>query len=225
MLPARKLFYLAVFAISYASLPARADDLKQVLQRLDVAAKDFHNTTANVEFDTVQTDPIPDTDVMTGVAYYERNGSSFQMAAHLTTHIVEHKSYPASKIYIYSAGALKESDTGKAADAHVLNQASKYESYIMLGFGASGKALQDKWDVTYIGTEKIDGVDTDKLQLVAKDPTVRKNIPKVTIWLDTSRAVSLKQIFDEGDGNSRVFHYTAIKVNQPLPSNAFAFDR
>ena len=61
----------------------RADDLNTVLQRLDAAARNFHTTTANFEFDTIQTDPIPDTDVMTGAAYYERKGSSFQMAAHI----------------------------------------------------------------------------------------------------------------------------------------------
>ena len=50
----------------------------------------------------------------------------------------------------------------------------------------------------------MDGVKTDKLELVAKDPTVRKNIPKVTIWMDTDRGVSLKQVFDEGQGQTRI---------------------
>ena len=143
-----------------------ADDLKQVLDRLDTAAKDFHTTSASVEFDTIQTDPIPDNDVMTGVAYYERRGSSFEMAAHLH----QHNGKPAEKAYIFSDGVLKESDTGKASDAHTINQASKYESYIMLGFGASGKQIAEKWDIKYLGSEKIDGIKTDKLELVAKDP-------------------------------------------------------
>ena len=95
----------------------------------------------------------------------------------------------------------------------------------MLGFGASGKELAEKWNIKYLGTETIDGVKTDKLELVAKDPDVRKNIPKVTIWIDTARAVSLKQVFDEGEGQSYVCHYTNIKVNQPLPADAFTFDK
>ena len=65
----------------------------------------------------------------------------------------------------------------------------------MLGFGASGSELEGKWDIKYLGTEKIDNVTTDKLELVAKDPDVRKNISKVTIWLDTARAVSLQAAF------------------------------
>ena len=71
----------------------------------------------------------------------------------------------------------------------------------------------------------IDGIKTDKVELVAKDATVRQNIPTVTIWLDTARAVSLKQVFDEKDGTTRTCHYTSIKVNQPLPPGAFSFDK
>jgi len=100
-------------------------------------------------------------------------------------------------------------------------RASKFESYGRLGFGASGKELSEKWDIKDDGAETIGGIKTEKLELVAKDPTVRKNLPKVTVWIDTSRAVSLKQVFDEGQGVSRTCTYSNIKVNQPLPADAF----
>jgi len=218
---ARRPFYLAFFFLALAPLSARADNLDQVLQRLDAAARDFHTTSATFEFDAIQTVPIPDTDVMTGITYYERNGSHFEWAAH----VHEHNNQPSHRTYIFSNGTLRTSDTGKASDARSLDQASKYESYFVLGFGASGKELAEKWNITYLGTEKLDGITTDKLELVAKDPTVRKNIPKVTIWMDTDHAVSLKLIFDEGQGQSRVCTYSHIKVNQSLPGNAFSFDK
>ena len=58
--------------------------------------------------------------------------------------------------------------------------------------------------------------------MVPKDPAIRKNIPKVTVWMDTERGISLKQRFDEGAATcgSRVLN---IKINQPLPANAFTF--
>jgi hypothetical protein len=199
----------------------RAEDLDGVLAKLDAAARNFRTTTASFEFDTVQTDPIPDTDTQTGTVYYQRSGTTFQMAAHMTADNGHH----AAKAYIFSSGVLRESDTGKSSDAKTYTQAGKYESYLMLGFGASGHDLGEKWTLKYLGTEMIDGVKTDELELVAKDATVRQNIPKVTIWLDTARAVSLKQVFDEKDGTSRTCHYTNIKVNQPLPNGAFNFDK
>ena len=71
--------------------------------------------------------------------------------------------------------------------------------------------------------ETLDGVKTEKLELIPKDPAVKKNLPKVTVWMDTERAVSLKQVFDEGPGQYRVCVYYNIKTNQPLPPDAFTF--
>ena len=217
--------FLALVAVAILPLrSAQAEDKASVLAKLDTAAKGFHTTTATVEFDDIQTDPIPNTDVMTGTAYYERN-SHFEMAVHFTAHITDGKSRPTAKAYIFSGGVLRVSDTGKEKDAKLYDQASKYESYFVLGFGASGKDLEEKWTITYLGKETIDGISTDKLELVAKDPNVRKNISKVTVWMDTARAVSLKVVFDEGEGQSYVCHYTNIKVNQTLPKTAFSFDK
>jgi len=85
--------------------------------------------------------------------------------------------------------------------------------------------LADKWDIKYIDSEPLaDGktiVVTDKLELVAKNPDVKKLFPKVTIWIDSSRAVSLKQVFDEGQGQSRTCYYSNIKLNPTLPESDF----
>lgn len=209
-----------ITVILFAGVSAQAVDdqenLNKVLRQLDAAAATFTSTQADFEFDTVTTEPIPDKDIQKGTAYYQRKNATFQMAAH----IKEQNGKSAPKTYTYAGGVLKLYD-------EMLNQerdfakAGKFESYLMLGFGASGKALEDKWTITYKGSETLDGVKTEILELVAKDPDVQKNIPKVTIWVDTARAVSLKQVFDEGSGNYRVCVYFNIKVNQSLPGDAF----
>jgi len=214
----RTLMMAAVLAL--LTLPERsawaADDLQRVLHELDVAAANFHSTAADFEFDSYVTDPIPEKDVQKGTVYYERKANAFQMAAHIR----EVNGKPVPKIYTYSGGVFKL-DEPMIDQVTTFKSASKFESYIMLGFGASGKELAEKWEITYAGPETLDGVKTEKLNMVAKDPTVRKNLPKVTIWVDTARGVSVKQVFDETDGQSRVSVYFNIKVNQPLPVDAF----
>ena len=219
-MPTRRKFLLAASAaLLILPLPAAsaADDLQSVLHRLDVAAAKFHTTTADFEFDSIQTDPIPDKDVQKGTVYYERKGNAFQMAAHI--HEVNGK--PGFKVYTYSGGMLKLYEQKINQVTRI--KAGKFESYLMLGFGASGKDLADKWEITYLGSETLDGIMTEKLELIARDPTVRKNLPKVTIWVDADRGVSLKQVFDEGAGQYRVCVYFNFKVNQSLPSDAFKF--
>ena len=75
----------------------------KVLRQLDEAAKNFHSTSADFEFDTIQTDPISDKDVQKGTVYYERKGSAFQMAAHIR----EINGKPALKVYTYSNGVFR----------------------------------------------------------------------------------------------------------------------
>lgn len=211
------------FAASVALLllPGRAlfaaDDLEKVLHQLDMAAVNFHSTSADFEFDSVQTDPIPDTDIQKGAVFYERKGTAFQMGIHIRE--VNGKVVP--KIITVSHGIFKLYE--KLVDQVTTStKISKYEGYLELGFGASGKDLANKWNIRYLGSEVIDGVRTDKLELVAKDPAVLKLFPKVTIWVDPEHAVSVKQVFDEGQGQSRTCHYFNIKVNQSLPGDAFA---
>jgi outer membrane lipoprotein-sorting protein len=211
---------LVVIASLALLLPAvscfAADDLQTVVHQLDVAATRFHSAAADFEFDSIQTEPIPDTDVQKGTAYYERQGKSFKMAAH----IADVNGKPVPKVYMYADGSLELFEP-MIDQVTRFKKASQFEGYVMLGFGASGKDLADKWNITYAGQETIDGAKTDKLELVAKDPTVRKNLPKVTIWIDPARGVSLKQVFDEGQGQSRVSHYFNIRLNQSLPGDAF----
>ncbi len=214
-----KAFLLTGAAIVGLSLAPSlsAQDLKIVLNKLDTAAANFHTTSADFQFDSYQTDPVPDKNVQKGTVYYERSGKNFQMAAH----IKQENDKPIPKIYKYSKGVFQLYE--KLPDQVTTYKNDKLGGYLLLGFGASGKELSDKWDITYAGQEKIDNIVTDKLELVAKDPGVRKNLPKVTVWMDTPHGVSLKQVFDQGEGQNRVCVYFNFKFNQPLPSDAFTF--
>ena len=213
----RALYSLIAVALAIP-FPAVAQDLNSTLTKLDAAAARFKSTTAKFEFDSIQTDPIPDKDVQTGTVYYERKGPAFQMGVHIDQ--VNGRSVP--KIILVSGGVFKMYEK-LLNQVTTSNKVSKYENYLVLGFGASGKDLKDKWDIKDLGPESVGDVKTEKLELTARDPQVLKLFPKVTIWVDTDRGVSLKQVFDEGQGQSRICTYSDIKVNQSLPGDAFTF--
>jgi outer membrane lipoprotein-sorting protein len=223
-----KFFFAASIALALvAARGAHAtpqEDLDKVLRRLDAAAAGFRSTSADFEFVTVQTDPVYDKDTQKGTVYYKRSGKSFQMAAHIRTEASgDGKDKPVPKDLLYSGGKVTLYE--ELTDEVHVRDAAKFESYLVLGFGASGRELSDKWEIKYLGAETItDGktaVATEKLELVAKDPDVRKLIPKVTIWVDPARAVSLKQVFDMGQGQSRSCYYSNIKLNPAIPESEF----
>jgi outer membrane lipoprotein-sorting protein len=218
--------------LAASAAPADQRDLKQVLQQLNTSAANFHSTSANVQVDYVQSDPVYEKDIDKGTVEYKRTGKSFQMAVHFREEATDvqdgkpAKFKPVPKELLVAGGKaiLYEKLTNQV---HT-RDASKFESYAILGFGASGTQLADKWDITYLGAEPlVDGktsIVTDKLELVAKDPEVRKLLPKVTIWIDPNRAVSLKQVFDEGQGQSRTCFYSNIKLNPTLPESDFTIN-
>ena len=216
----RSWIFAAVIVLAMA--PARsafaADDLQTVLRKLDAASANFRSTSADFEFDTVMTVPIFDKDVQKGVVYYKRDTRNSQMAAHIKE--VNGRQVP--KIVVSSGGKIQLYEQ-KVNQLTVLTKFSQYPDWFMLGFGASGKDLEQKWDIKYLGSEKIDGINTDKLEMIAKDPAVRKNVLKLTLWMDSDRGVSVRQLFDQGQGQTRTCRYTNIKVNQGLPSDAFTF--
>jgi len=207
-----------VSAMASARTVFAADDLQTVLRKLDTASANFRTTSAEFKFDTVTTEPIYDKDVQKGTVYYKRDPKNSQMAAHIN----EVNGRPVPKVVVSSGGTIKLYEQ-KVNQVTVLTKFSEYQKWFMLGFGASGKELEDKWNIKYLGTEKIDGITTDKLEMTAKDPVVRKNIPKVTLWMDSDRGVSVRQLIDQGQGQTRTCQYMNLKVNQPLPSDAFTF--
>lgn len=220
MHPGKKIWLAASLALILAPISSNlaAQDLKTVLARLDATAGNFHSSSAEFEYDIVVTDPVPDTDVQKGSVYYERKSNGFESGVHIN----EINGKPVPKTIVFAGGVLRMYD--KLPDqVTTIKKAGQYQSYLALGFGASGKDLLQKFDVKYLGSETVSGVKTEKLELVAKDPEVLKYFPKITIWIDLSRGVSLKQVFDQGQGQSRVCTYSNIKLNQSLPGDAFSF--
>ncbi len=210
-------FLLFALLPGCTALAATQDDLKTVLDRLNVSAANFRSTSAQVEFDNIETDPVPETDVQKGVVYYDRKNNSVQMGVHMS----EHNGKPSGKAYTYVGGVFRLFEPG-VNQVTTYVKASKWESYIELGFGASGRDLEAKWDIQYRGAEQMGGVNTAKLELTPKDPELRKNLSKVTIWVDPDHAVSLKQVFTF-TSSTYVCQYSGFNFNQKLPGDAFKF--
>lgn len=218
-----RLFFAAVLVSAFsASMPARAfaaGNLKATLARLDAASARFHSTTADFEFTSVQTDPVPDKDVQTGVVYYQRTVSNFQMGLHIN----EVNGEKAPKIIVCCQKGNMQLYDVKLNHVTVLNKFSQYQSWFMMGFGASGKELAEKFDITDDGPETVDGVKTEKLEMIPKDANVRRNVAKITLWMDLDLGVSRKQLFNEDPSHYRVCTYSNIEMNKGVPKDAFTF--
>lgn len=193
-------------------------ELSKVLAEMDAAAARFHSAQANFQFDQFER-VVSSTDTQAGVIYYLRSGGNTNVAIDIQTA----DGQPSKKTVVFADGVLKffQPQINQLTVMRAGNKQGQYESYLTLGFGGSGSDLKKSWDITYQGMETIDGVNTAKLDLVSKSASVRNNFSHVTIWVDPTRAISLKQILYEPSGDSRTAYYRNIQYNNKIPSSVF----
>jgi hypothetical protein len=215
-----------VVGVTTLAIPhvAAAQQTPPVIAKLDAASKNFRNAQADVKWDYYQK-AVHDTTTDTGSIYFQRDGGAMDMGAVMNDPTGKTK---ASKILEFKNGTLKMFTPG--TDQMDVIQAGanqgEYESFLTLGSGGSGTDLMKSWIITDLGPETLSddgkGVMTERLDLIAKDPVTKSKITHVTIWVDPTRAVSLKQIFFTPAGDYRTTTYSHIKVNGNVDKGKYA---
>jgi outer membrane lipoprotein-sorting protein len=214
----RRVVFLSLIVFAFFSLcPAQSDPLDRVLTSMDKAAAGFHAIEADFAWD--QYTKVADvTDSQTGKIYFRRTGDETQMMADVTgPNPGDRKSvlYTDSKIQIYQP---------KANQVTVYNTSknSEVESYLALGFGGRGHDLSKAFDVSYLGSEKVGEVETEKINLVPKSEKARHNADHIVLWIDPVRGISVQQqLFPPLSGDYRLAKYSNIRMPQKLPDGVF----
>jgi outer membrane lipoprotein-sorting protein len=203
----------AVLSVAPA-IHAQGCDTGKVMAQMDAASIKFQSTQADFKWDVLQS-VVNEHDIQTGTIYFERRGGSTAMAAYIKQ--------PAEKDVFYTDGTLTliQPDIKQETIFSAGSNRGQYESFLTLGFGGSGKDLQSTWTVNCQGMEIIDGTSTAKLDLIPKQQSVANMFSHVTVWIDPTRSLSLKQVFYEPSGDNRTATYTGIKYNIKIPADIF----
>jgi outer membrane lipoprotein-sorting protein len=220
----RSVARVAVLAclLSAAAWAQSADSaLDAVLSQMDAAARNFKSAEATLVSDRYDK-VINETDTETGKVYFRREGSAVEMAVDFEKPDNKYVRYSGGKIQVYlpKMDEVDEYSPGK-------NRAD-VEAYLLLGFGGSGHDLVKSYDVKLLASETINGVKTEKLELIPKSDRLRNNfIARILLWIDPARGVSVQQQFFQPDskggwaGDYRLAKYSDIKINQKLPEDVF----
>jgi outer membrane lipoprotein-sorting protein len=213
------LFSVAAGAQAPASPPQTSPDAKANLQRvialIDHTAASFRAAQANFvwrQYNRV----VDETDIQKGTVYFRRSGNQVEMAADINDPPPpEQVRFTGSKLQLYrpKINEVTEYNTGKDRAA--------VESFLVLGFGGSGQDMLKSYDVTYLGAEKVDNIDTAKLDLVPKSEKARTIFTHIWLWIDLARGVSIQQQLFQPDGDNRLATYSEIQLKDKIPDSAF----
>ncbi len=194
--------------------------LDTVLRQMDVASKNFKSAQATLRKDAY-TKVVNDTEQQTGTIYFLRKGGSTQMGMKLTSQPQQVVEYKDGKMRLYNPGTNHVDEVSEAGA-----NKSRFDTFLTLGFGGSGRDLESAWSIMDEGTESVsDGdkmVSTERLDLVSKDPETRKTVTRVTIWVDPLRDVSPKQVFYFPKGDTQTAYYSHIRLNENVDMKQFA---
>jgi outer membrane lipoprotein-sorting protein len=121
------------------------------------------------------------------------------------------------EIYKPKIKTVEEYDVSKSKD--------KIDQALLIGFGASGKAIRDNYDAKLVGEETVAGQPTVHLELIPKSEDTRKSIQKLEMWVSTNnwQTVQMKLIQDTS-GDYRLYTYSDIELNPSLKDSDFKLD-
>lgn len=190
-------------------------DAEAVLAKMDQTAANFRTAQASFTwtmFNSVVNDVA---DKQTGKIYFAHSGNEIKMAADILT--------PDKKEVVFAGGSIEiyqpKLDTKDvyAAGTH----REEFETFLVLGFGNSGAEMRKSFDIKYGGEERIDGVNTARLELIPKAENIRQRFPQILLWIDLARGVSVQQKLIEANESYRLATYSDIQLNQKVPDRVF----
>lgn len=207
---------LVPFAMAQAPAgSSSAPALERVLSQMDSAAANFRTAEADVTWDQYQK-VVDEHETQKGKVYFRRAGNEIQMAADITEPDQKYVLFKDSKVQVYQP---------KIEQVTVYNPGKnreEVESFLVLGFGGGGHDLLKSFDAKYLGNEKVEDLDTAKLELVPKAANVRNNVDHIILWIDPARGISVQQQFFFGpSGDYRLAKYSNIKLNEKIPDSVF----
>jgi outer membrane lipoprotein-sorting protein len=204
---------LGLTSISLQAQP-KPGHLDGVLRQMDAASLKFQSAEATFRWDLYER-VVKQITTQTGTIYFKKQGTATTMGAKIVSPSVKFLEYHDNRFRLY------EPATDHLTVITSKGNQGQMETFLTLGFGGSGEDLKKAWTISDLGDETIDGVQTAKLDLVPKDPAVRNNCTHMTIWVDPTRGIALKQSFYMPSEDYRTAVYTDIKYNQKVDEKPY----
>jgi outer membrane lipoprotein-sorting protein len=197
-----------------ANAKSSESDLDSVLRQMDEASAHFK--AAQAELELVQyTAVVKEKDVQTGHIFFRCKGHDTEVSLWIE------KPHPKQAVVREGKVIFFDPRTKQVTERPLGDNKQDVEAVMNLGFGGRGKDLLAEYDVTLGGWETVDGVNTARLELVAKSERLRRLFSKLVLWVDPKRDVALQQQRFESSGDYQLTHYTNIKLSTNISDDKF----
>lgn len=199
----QRLFF-ALVALAALAAPA-ADPLDAVFAQIDAASKTFQGMTADI-VNTQHTAIVNDDNTQAGAIKLlrDKNGHT-RIWVDLKDPGAQTISLDGKEARIYNPRTkiVQVRDMAKYRD--LLDQ------FLPLGFGAASAELKAKYDVTWVGEEKIGVRRTAHLKLIPKSADTRRTLKQADLWFGDDGLVA-QQKFLWAAGDYKLVTYSNMQL-------------
>ena len=197
------------------AFPASSASLEQVLAAMDKAAASFRGMSASLRQSTY-TAVIKDTSEETGTIRLQRCGKKdVRVRIEFGEPDMRTVAFAGQKAEIY----YPRIQTAQVYDLGKHRQL--VDQFLLLGFGMSGREIQEGYSLKVAGEEKIGGEPVTRLELTPKSAAVRGYLTEVHLWVSAS-GTPVQQKFYKPSGDHTLITYSGLQVNPGFPKDALA---
>jgi outer membrane lipoprotein-sorting protein len=209
---------LFLLALSVSSLPAQEKkdpELQRIYKQMDERQKAFRSFTAKVsqkeytavlkEFNTPET----------GEFYYKRaNDGTALLRLEFTK--------PGKKILTIKNGILTFYQPAiNQAQIKDLGKDQDKAEYLAIGLSQSPANLEKTFEISYKGTETVNGSPCDVLVFKPKLPKIATYLSSIIVWYKKSDGIPIQNKKEEPNGNYVLMSFSDEKLNVNIPSSKF----
>jgi outer membrane lipoprotein-sorting protein len=203
-----------VVFLAIATSTGWAQSTAEILARLDRTAPSFTGAAANIRVIT-HTGVIDKDETQIGTVAMKRDSKNeLRFLINFTGDDAQEVAFRGRKLQIYypNLNSGREYDIGKYKDMA--------QKLILLGFGMLGRELAANYDISNLGSERVESQDSIHLQLTPKSPDVLKQLKRVDLWISPNTNCPVQQKFYLPGGDYRLVTYSEVKVNPHLSASA-----
>ena len=206
---------LCVLLLPLVLPAAPADQFQQTLTKIDEAAASFKALTANVE--KIHYTAIIDEKEKTSGTVVVRRPKPKELQV-----LYNIKEPEPTQIAFSDHTGEWYHPKMMLVDVYDLDKkfGAALSSYMLLGFGASTKDLEQAYTIEPGGPETIDGRKTTRIVLTPKKPDPVMHLSKVELWISDETGIAAQQKLYTGDADYDLATYSNMKINPNISESA-----
>jgi outer membrane lipoprotein-sorting protein len=188
-------------------------NLKEILARMDEAAKHLRTVSTSLEYTKV-TVLVDDRSTEYGELFYHKSKNPEVL-------LKFEKPDPKVILFKKNKAEIFLPKTNQIQEYDLERHSGLVQKFLLLGFGTDTNDLNKAYEVKLVGEEQLSGDMAAVLELTPRNEQVAAQLAKVQLWISEESWLPLQQKFFEPGGDYLLTRYSSVRVNRTIPSSTF----